>query len=126
MSKKIYNNIGESINEISNVDDVKEYLGILMTGDALPMPFISKRTPFGEIRMNRKFAGDMNNLLSAGSYRVGTSATNSPADGSLGWCDVSAYIEGGSGLQSAMQRYTATDGSQKVRLYEAGTWTSWT
>jgi hypothetical protein len=122
---RLYKNLGEAVNEIANVDDIKQVLGVMLKGDALPMPYISDLIDGVPVRTNRKYTGNLDDLLLAGSYLVGTSATGTPADGNLGWLDVYVFIEG-DGTVRAMQRYLTYDmSSYHHRRYDGSSWGAW-
>ncbi len=122
---KLYDGLGEAANSVNTFQEARQLFGVLLKGDALPMPYISEDLLGTPVRMNRKFSGKADELLTAGMYRIGTDATGTPSDGSLAWMEVFLYIEG-NGDVHAMQRYLADGGSAyHHRWYDNGTWSGW-
>ena len=125
MAKKLYDGIGEAVNDIANVEDAKEVIGIMLKGETTVMGFITGINPDdgAGVRMNRKYTGNVDNLISAGSYRIGTSATGTPNDGVLAWMEVRTFVEQ-TGLDVQLV-YIAQDGTTQTRMFEAGSWNAW-
>ncbi len=122
---KLYDGLGEAVNSLNTFQEVRNILGVMLKGDALPMPYISEALQGTPIRTNRKYTGNLDDLLLAGNYLVGTSATGTPADGNLGWLDVYVFIEG-DGTVRAMQRYLTYDmSSYHHRRYDENGWGAW-
>ena len=122
MLKKLYEGFGNAINQVSNITDVKDILGVIFKGDYTVSPFIL----LNDKRMNRKVSfGSANDILSAGSYRLGTSITDTPNDGSLAWLEVRSYYEGNTDEVHVLQTYIANDGTTQTRYFDGTSWSAW-